>query len=88
MFFFFFKYSTERFVLAEEISPLPEADSGGVTVTESSTPTAETASSKTNNALQPEVSDKPEDATTRDCSVQYETFVSPFGGKNLHGITV
>ncbi|XP_009147798.1 uncharacterized protein LOC103871314 isoform X2 [Brassica rapa] len=62
-----------------DLSPLPEADSGGVTVTESSTPTAETASSKTNNALQPEVSDKPDDATTRDCSVQYETFVSPLG---------
>ncbi|CAN7097611.1 uncharacterized protein LOC103871314 isoform X1 [Brassica rapa] len=73
------QYQTYVSPLGEDLSPLPEADSGGVTVTESSTPTAETASSKTNNALQPEVSDKPDDATTRDCSVQYETFVSPLG---------
>ncbi|CAF2081463.1 BnaC06g04140D [Brassica napus] len=73
------QYQTSGSSLGEDLSLLPEADNGGVTVTESSTPIAETASSKTNNALQPEVSDKPEDATTRDCSVQYETFVSPLG---------
>lgn len=78
------QYQTSVSSLGEDLSPLPEADSGGVTVTESSTPTAETASSKSNNALQPEVSDKPEDATTRDCSVQYETFVSPLGENMSH----
>lgn len=78
------QYQTYVCPLGEDLSPLPEADSGGVTVTESSTPTAETASSKSNNALQPEVSDKPEDATTRDCSVQYETFVSPLGENMSH----
>ncbi|KAH0872084.1 hypothetical protein HID58_069446 [Brassica napus] len=61
----------------EDLSPLPEADNGGVTVTESSTPIAESASSKTNIALQPKVSENSEDATTRDCSIQYQTSVSP-----------
>ena len=61
---------------------MPEADTGGVTVIESSTPIAETASSKTNSALQPE------DATTRACSIQYETSISLLGGKNLHRVTV
>ncbi|KAL0743023.1 hypothetical protein Bca4012_084536 [Brassica carinata] len=44
------------------------------------TPIAETDSSKTNNALKPEVSENPGDATTRDCSMQYQTSVSPLGG--------
>ncbi|CAF2051236.1 unnamed protein product [Brassica napus] len=66
-------YLTEIFVLAEDLSPLPEADTGGVTVIENSTPIAETASSKTNSALQPE------DATTRACSIQYETSISLLG---------
>ncbi|WZZ19144.1 hypothetical protein YC2023_112233 [Brassica napus] len=57
----------------KDLSPLPEADTGGVTVIESSTPIAETASSKTNSALQPE------DATTRACSIQYETSISLLG---------
>ncbi|CAN6927247.1 unnamed protein product [Brassica oleracea] len=61
----------------KDLSPLPEADNGGVTVTESSTPIAESASSKTNIALQPKVSENSEDATTRDCSIQYQTSVSP-----------
>ncbi|CAN6917775.1 unnamed protein product, partial [Brassica oleracea var. botrytis] len=63
----------KKFVLAEDLSPLPEADTGGVTVIESSTPIAETASSKTNSVLQPE------DATTRACSIQYETYISLLG---------
>ncbi|XP_048591125.1 uncharacterized protein LOC125575906 isoform X4 [Brassica napus] len=58
------------------LSPLPEADTGGVTVIESSTPIAETASSKTNSALQPQ------DATTRACSIQYETSISLLGDKD------
>uniref|UniRef100_A0A0D3CNU7 Uncharacterized protein n=2 Tax=Brassica TaxID=3705 RepID=A0A0D3CNU7_BRAOL len=60
-----------------DLSPLPEADNGGVTVTESSTPIAESASSKINIALQPKVSENSEDATSRDCSIQYQTSVSP-----------
>lgn len=70
--------------IPEDLSPLLEADSSGVTVRKSSTPIAEAASSKTNIGLQPEDSEKPEDVTTRDCSVQYETFVSPLGGKTPH----
>ena len=66
---------------------MPEADNGGVTVTENSTPIVETDSSKTNNALQPEVLENSGDATTRDCSVQYQTYVCPLGGKNLHKVT-
>ncbi|XP_013596110.1 PREDICTED: uncharacterized protein LOC106304245 [Brassica oleracea var. oleracea] len=57
----------------KDLSPLPEADTGGVTVIESSTPIAETASSKMNSALQPK------DATTRACSIQYETSISLLG---------
>ncbi|KAF3554452.1 hypothetical protein F2Q69_00016219 [Brassica cretica] len=64
----------------KDLSPLPEADTGGVTVIESSTPIAETDSSKTNSALQPE------DATTRACSIQYETSISLFG--DLHCFSV
>jgi hypothetical protein len=67
---------------------LLEADNSGVTLRESSTPIAEAASSKTNNASQPEDSENLEDTTTKDCSIQYQTFVSPLGGKNLHRITV
>lgn len=52
-----------------------------------SSPIAEAASSKTDNAMQPEDSENPEDATTRECSVQYHMFVSPLGGKNLQIIT-
>ncbi|KAL0803587.1 hypothetical protein Bca101_096077 [Brassica carinata] len=70
----------KKFVLAEDLSPLPEADTGGVTVIESSTPIAETASSKTNSALQPE------DATTRACSIQYETSISLLG--DIHCFSV
>ncbi|KAF8097331.1 hypothetical protein N665_0291s0039 [Sinapis alba] len=73
------QYQTSVSSLGEDPSPLPEADNGGVTVTKSSTPIAEIASSNTNNALQPEVSEKPGDATTRDCSIQYQTSVSPLG---------
>ena len=69
--------------LAEDLSPLPEADNGGVTVTESSTPIAESASSKINIALQPKVSENSEDATSRDCSIQYQTSVSPLRGKKI-----
>jgi hypothetical protein len=72
----------------EDLSPLLRADNSGATVRESSTPIDEAASSKTNIGLQPEDSENPEDATTRDCSVQYETFVSPLGGKNLLVISV
>lgn len=56
-----------------------EADNSGVTLRESSTPIAEAASSKTNNASQPEDSENLEDTTTKDCSIQYQTFVSPLG---------
>ncbi|EFH42657.1 hypothetical protein ARALYDRAFT_919323 [Arabidopsis lyrata subsp. lyrata] len=73
------QYQTSVSSLGEDLSPLLEADNSGVTVRESSTPIAEAASSKTNIGLQPEDSEKPEDVTTRDCSVQYETFVSPLG---------
>lgn len=65
-----------------------EADNGGVTARESLTLITEAASSKTKNALQQEVSENPEEASTRDCSVQYQTNVSPLGGKNRHRITV
>ncbi|KAF2555827.1 hypothetical protein F2Q68_00013756 [Brassica cretica] len=64
----------------KDLSPLPEADTGGVTVIESSTLIAETDSSKTNSALQPE------DATTRACSIQYETSISLLG--DLHCFSV
>ncbi|KAG2304880.1 hypothetical protein Bca52824_033531 [Brassica carinata] len=73
------QYQTSVSSLGENLSPLPEADNGGVTVTESSIPIAVTDSSKTNNALQPEVSENAGDATTRGCSIQYETSVSPLG---------
>ncbi|XP_056844317.1 uncharacterized protein LOC108808505 isoform X2 [Raphanus sativus] len=73
------QYQTSVSSLGEELSPLPGADNGGVTVKESSTPNTEIASFNTNNALQPEVSEKPGDAATRDCSVQYQTSVSPLG---------
>ncbi|CAE5959878.1 unnamed protein product [Arabidopsis arenosa] len=73
------QYETFVSPLGEDLSPLREADNSGVTVRESSTPIAEATSSKTNNALQPEDSENPEDATTRDCSIQYQTFVSPLG---------
>ncbi|XP_009103398.1 uncharacterized protein LOC103829490 [Brassica rapa] len=66
----------------KDLSPLPEADTGGVTVIESSTPIAETASSKTNSALQPE------DATTRACSIQYETSISLLGADKDGGVIV
>ena len=75
-------------LLAEDLSPLPEAENDGVTVTESLTPITETASSNTNNALQLGVSENQGDATTRDCSIQYETSISPLGGNNVHRITV
>ncbi|KAG7594789.1 hypothetical protein ISN45_Aa01g035230 [Arabidopsis thaliana x Arabidopsis arenosa] len=73
------QYETFVSPLGEDLSHLREANNSGVTVRESSTPIAEAASSKTNNALQPEDSENPEDATTRDCSIQYQTFVSPLG---------
>ncbi|VYS48715.1 unnamed protein product [Arabidopsis thaliana] len=73
------QYQTSVSSLAEDLSPLLRADNSGATVRESSTPIDEAASSKTNIGLQPEDSENPEDATTRDCSVQYETFVSPLG---------
>ncbi|CAH8313012.1 unnamed protein product [Eruca vesicaria subsp. sativa] len=74
------QYQTSVSPLGEDLSPLSEADNGGVTVTESLTTIIQTISSKTNNALQPEVLENPEDpVTTRDCSVQYQTFVSPLG---------
>ncbi|KAG7600139.1 hypothetical protein ISN44_As06g042670 [Arabidopsis suecica] len=73
------QYQTSVSSLGEDLSPLLEADNSGVTVRESSTPIAEAASSKTNTGLQPDDSEKTEDATTRNCSVQYETFVSPLG---------
>ncbi|EFH70542.1 hypothetical protein ARALYDRAFT_474212 [Arabidopsis lyrata subsp. lyrata] len=73
------QYETFVSPLGEDLSPLREADNCGVTVRESSTPIAEAAPSKTNNALQPEDSENPEDATTRDCSIQYQTFVFPLG---------
>jgi hypothetical protein len=82
------QYQTSVSSLAEDLSPLLRADNSGATVRESSTPIDEAASSKTNIGLQPEDSENPEDATTRDCSVQYETFVSPLGGKNLLVISV
>ena len=56
-------------------------------MTKSSIAIAETASSKTNNVLLPEVSENPGDATTRDCSIQYQTSVCPLGGKNFHRVT-
>ncbi|KAG2306448.1 hypothetical protein Bca52824_026196 [Brassica carinata] len=73
------QYQTSVSPLGDDLSPLPEADCGGVIVTESLTPITETASSNTNNALKPKVSEKPEDGTTTDCSIHYETFVSPLG---------
>ncbi|CAH8280378.1 unnamed protein product, partial [Arabidopsis lyrata] len=82
------QYETFVSPLGEDLSPLREADNSGVTMRESSTPIVEAASSKTNNALQPEDSENPEDATTRDCSIQCQTFASPLGGKNLHRMTV
>lgn len=75
----------EFVTLAEDLSPFLEADNGGVTLGESSTPIAEAASSMTSNALQPEVSEK---VTTRECSIQYQTSIAPLGGKNLYRITV
>ncbi|CAL9218454.1 unnamed protein product [Arabidopsis halleri] len=73
------QYQTSVSSLGEDLSPLLEVDNSGVTVRESSTPIAEEASSKTSIGLQAEDSEKTEDATTRNCSVQYETFVSPLG---------
>ncbi|XP_020867442.1 uncharacterized protein LOC9330344 isoform X3 [Arabidopsis lyrata subsp. lyrata] len=78
------QYETFVSPLGEDLSPLREADNCGVTVRESSTPIAEAAPSKTNNALQPEDSENPEDATTRDCSIQYQTFVFPLGDENRY----
>ncbi|CAH2036367.1 unnamed protein product [Thlaspi arvense] len=74
------QYQTSVSSLGEDLSPLPEAaDNSDVTVRESSTPVAEAATSKTNNALQPEVSEDPVDATTRDCSIQYQTSAFTLG---------
>ncbi|CAN7019005.1 hypothetical protein IGI04_022074 [Brassica rapa subsp. trilocularis] len=70
------QYETSISPLGEDLSRSPEADNGGVTVTT----IVQTISAKTNNVLQPEVSEKSEDAgTSRDCSVQYQRFVSPLG---------
>ncbi|ESQ30384.1 hypothetical protein EUTSA_v10011488mg [Eutrema salsugineum] len=73
------QYQTSVSSLGEDLSPLLEADNDGVTLREKCSPIAESASSKNNNALQTENSENPEDTTTRDCSVQYQTFVSLFG---------
>ncbi|XP_019094574.1 PREDICTED: uncharacterized protein LOC104758389 [Camelina sativa] len=73
------QYQTSVSPLGEEFSPLLDVDNGGVTVRESSSPIAEAASSKTDNAMQPEDSENPEDAVTRECSVQYHTFASTLG---------
>ncbi|CAA7048436.1 unnamed protein product [Microthlaspi erraticum] len=73
------QYQTSVSSLGEDLSPVIEADNGGVTVRESSTPVAEAASSVTNDALQPEASENAEDATIRGCSIQYQTSISPLG---------
>ncbi|VVB00769.1 unnamed protein product [Arabis nemorensis] len=73
------QYQTFASLFGEDPSPLLEADDGGATARESSTPIIEAASSKTNNVLQQEVSENPEDSTTRDCSVQYQTSLAPLG---------
>uniref|UniRef100_A0A1J3I803 Nucleolus and neural progenitor protein-like N-terminal domain-containing protein n=1 Tax=Noccaea caerulescens TaxID=107243 RepID=A0A1J3I803_NOCCA len=70
------QYQTSVSSLGKDLSPLLEADNGGVTLGESSTPIAEAASSMTNNALQPEVLEK---VTTRECSIQYQTSIAPLG---------
>ncbi|KAL1207099.1 hypothetical protein V5N11_004305 [Cardamine amara subsp. amara] len=70
------QYQTSVSSLGEDLSPMLEAENGGVTVTEISTPIAEAVSSKTNNGVQPDDSENPEDATPRTCSVQYHTFDS------------
>jgi len=57
--------------------PLPEADKdGGVIVTESSTPIAEAASSKTNNGSQTEDIQKPDDESTTSVTLRFQEIVS------------
>ncbi|XP_010461932.1 PREDICTED: uncharacterized protein LOC104742611 [Camelina sativa] len=73
------QYQTSVSSLGEDLSPLLDADNDGVTVRESSSPIAEAASSKTDNAMQPEDSENPEDPVTIPCSVQYHTFASTLG---------
>ena len=58
--------------------PLPEADKdGGVIVTESSTPIAEAASSKTNNGSQTKDIQKPDDESTTSVTLRFQKIVSP-----------